>query len=212
MAGRFLDIASTPSVVAAQVANGSRKLWERFSSDPASDRLTQDEADFIAARDSFYIASVSETGWPYVQHRGGPAGFLKVLDDSTLGFADFRGNRQYISLGNVAVDDRVALILMDYPNRARLKVLARMRVHDLGQEPELAERLATPDYRGRPERAFVLQIEAFDWNCAQHIIPRFTAGEIETATTPLRLRLAALEAENQTLREQVAGVKQEQGL
>ena len=212
MAGRFLDIASTPSVVAAQVANGSRKLWERFSSDPASDRLTQDEADFIAARDSFYIASVSETGWPYVQHRGGPAGFLKVLDDSTLGFADFRGNRQYISLGNVAVDGRVALILMDYPNRARLKILARMRVHDLGQEPELAERLATPDYRGRAERAFVLQVEAFDWNCAQHIIPRFTAEEIDIATTPLRLKLAALEAENQMLREQVAGAKQEQGL
>ena len=118
----FLDISSTPSVRAAQEANGSREMWQRFDGDRASDQFTENEIAFIEARDSFYLASVSESGWPYVQHRGGPTGFLKVLDETTLGFADFRGNRQYISLGNISADDRVALILMDYPNRARLKI------------------------------------------------------------------------------------------
>ena len=135
----FLDIASTPSVRAAQEANGSRKLWQRFDGDRASDRFTENEVAFIEARDSFYLASVSELGWPYVQHRGGPTGFLKVLDETTLGFVDFRGNRQYISLGNISADDRVALILMDYPNRTRLKISgahggarARRRVRSRG--------------------------------------------------------------------------------
>jgi predicted pyridoxine 5'-phosphate oxidase superfamily flavin-nucleotide-binding protein len=150
------------------------------------------------------MATVSQSGWPYVQHRGGPAGFLKVLDEKTLAFADYRGNRQYVSLGNVASDDRTALFLMDYPNRKRLKILAHMSVRDLAAEPELAERLASPGYKGRPERAFVLRLEAFDWNCPQHITPRFSAAEIETAIAPLRERVAALEAENLALRAQLA--------
>ena len=152
MRNKYLEIGTTPAVHRARLEVDGFDRYDGADGPLVNDRLSPVEVAFIAARDSFYLASISEDGWPYVQHRGGPAGFLKVLDDSTLGFADFRGNRQYISLGNVAVDDRVALILMDYPNRARLKVLARMRVHDLGQEPELAERLATPDYRGRPER------------------------------------------------------------
>ena len=152
MAYGFLETLSTPGVRAAQAANGSFEMWEGFSGHRAFDRLTDAEADFVRARDSFYMATVSETGWPYVQHRGGPVGFLKVLDKTTLGFADFRGNRQYISLGNVASDDRVALFLMDYPNRARLKILAHMSVRDLASESELAERLSSPDYKGRPER------------------------------------------------------------
>ncbi len=204
MAYTFLDILSTPSVRAAQVANNSRKIWEQPGDDRSFDRFTEDEIAFISARDSIYIASVSESGWPYVQHRGGPPGFLKVLDDKTLGFADFRGNRQYVSLGNVAADDRVALILMDYPNRARLKILAHMREHDLATEPELAGRLALPGYKARAERAFVLRLEAFDWNCAQHITPRYTAAEIAPVVTPLQQRLAVLEAENQALRDQLA--------
>ena len=122
MAYRFLDIAATPSVRAAQAANGSGAFWANFKGGRAFDRFTELETRFIAERDSFYMATVSESGWPYVQHRGGPLGFLKVLDDKTLGFADFRGNRQYISLGNIAANDHVALILMDYPNRARLKI------------------------------------------------------------------------------------------
>ena len=162
------------------------------------------EAAFIQARDSFYMATVSESGWPYIQHRGGPVGFLKVLDETTLGFADFRGNRQYISLGNVASDDRVALFLMDYPNRKRLKILTHMSVRDLATEPELAERLSSPGYKGRPERAFILKLEAFDWNCPQHITPRFTAAEVAAGTSVLRERLAEAEAELKILRERIA--------
>ena len=206
----FLDIASTPSVRAAQEANGSRELWQRFDGDRASDRFTENEIAFIEARDSFYLSSVSESGWPYVQHRGGPAGFLKVLDERTFGFADFRGNRQYISLGNISADDRVALLLMDYPNRARLKILAHMEVRELDAASDLASRLALPRYRGKPERAFLLHLETFDWNCAQHITPRFTAAEIETAVSPLHTRIAALEAENRALRAQIAGVAAEE--
>jgi predicted pyridoxine 5'-phosphate oxidase superfamily flavin-nucleotide-binding protein len=200
----FLDIMATSGVKAAQAANGSREMWEGLSQDRTFDRFTESEAAFIAARDSFYLASVSESGWPYIQHRGGPAGFLKLLDDKTLGFADFRGNRQYISLGNIAVDDRVALILVDYPRRARLKILGHMSTRDLKSEPKLAEQLVVPGYKARPERAFILQLEAFDWNCPQHITPRFTQGEIEAAVLPLQQRLAALEAENGELRRQIA--------
>ena len=207
---KFLGTLATPSVRAAQEANGSRELWQRFDGDRASDRFTENEIAFIEARDSFYLASVSESGWPYVQHRGGPTGFLKVLDETTLGFADFRGNRQYISLGNISADDRVALILMDYPNRARLKILAHMETRELDAAPDLASRLALPGYRGKPERALLLHLETFDWNCPQHITPRFTAAEIETAVSPLRTRIAALEAENRGLRAQIAGVAVEE--
>ena len=200
---KFLDITATPSVRAAQVANGSRDMWEHFKGHRTFDRFTDNEAAFIAERDSFYLATVSESGWPYVQHRGGPPGFLKVLDEKTLGFADFRGNLQYISLGNIAADDRVALILVDYPNRARLKILAHMEVRDLAAEPDLAARLALPGYKAKLERAFLLHLETFDWNCPQHITPRFTIAEIEPAVSSLRTRIAELEAENQVLRAKI---------
>jgi predicted pyridoxine 5'-phosphate oxidase superfamily flavin-nucleotide-binding protein len=131
MAYLFLDLASTPSVKAAQVANGAGEFWANFVGHRDSDRLTDAEARFIQARDSFYLATVSESGWPYVQHRGGPAGFLRVMDEQTLAFLDFRGNRQYISLGNLASDGRAALILMDYPNRRRLKIYGRVEAKDL---------------------------------------------------------------------------------
>jgi predicted pyridoxine 5'-phosphate oxidase superfamily flavin-nucleotide-binding protein len=196
----FLDIVGTPSVQAAQVAQGSRKLWENFSQDRTFDRFGDNEVAFIEARDSFYLASVGENGWPYVQHRGGPPGFLKVLDEKTLGFADFRGNRQYISLGNVAADDRVALFLMDYPNRARLKILAHMTVKGLADEPELAAHLTPRGYRAVPERLFVLSLAAFDWNCSQHITPRYTSAQVEVAVEPLREQIAALDAENRALK------------
>ncbi len=163
----FLDIAGTPSVKAAQAANGSAALWGNFQGDRTRDRFTEAEVAFIAQRDSLYMATVSETGWPYVQHRGGPPGFLRVLDDRTLAFADFRGNRQYISLGNLAANDRVALILMDYPHRRRLKIYAHIEARDLTADPDLAEKLAVAGYKGRPERAFVLHLDAFDWNCPQ---------------------------------------------
>ena len=205
MSYKFLDIASTSSVRAAQAANGSLEMWEHLTDDRTFDRFTESEVAFIKARDSFYMATVSESGWPYVQHRGGPQGFLKVLDEKTLGFADFRGNQQYISIGNVAADDRVALILVDYPHRARMKILVHMEVRDLKADPDLAARLALPGYRGKPERAFLLHLETFDWNCPQHITPRFTVPEIETAVASLRARIAELEAENEALRAEVKG-------
>ena len=146
---KFLDTLATPSVRAAQEANGTRQMWEHFKGHRTFDRFTENEVAFIAGRDSFYMASVSESGWPYVQHRGGPPGFVKVLDDKTLAFPDFRGNLQYISLGNVAADARVALIMMDYPNRARLKILAHLEVRDLAADPELAARWRYPAIKRR---------------------------------------------------------------
>lgn len=196
----FLDVAVTPSVRKAQAAMGSEHLWQDFKGDRAFDAFTANEAAFIAERDSFYMATVSETGWPYVQHRGGPPGFLKVLDEKTLAFADYRGNRQYISLGNLGADDRAALILMDYVRPARLKIYAHVEAVPLDADPALAQRLVEPGYRAKPERILRLNLVAFDWNCPQHITTRFTEADIAEAVQPLRGRLAALEAENAELR------------
>lgn len=204
MAYGFLDIAATPSVRAAQAAMGSDRLWRDFTGDRAFDELTADERAFIARRDSFYMATVSETGWPYVQHRGGPPGFLKVVDGRTLAFADYRGNRQYISVGNLAADGRAALILVDYAARARLKIYARVEAVALDADPALAALVAEPGYRARPERILLLHLVAFDWNCPQHITPRFTEAEIAEGLQPLRDRLAELEAENAGLRARLA--------
>jgi predicted pyridoxine 5'-phosphate oxidase superfamily flavin-nucleotide-binding protein len=200
MAYRYLDLASTPSVKAAQAANGSADMWADTEGRRESSRLTEAEVQFIAARDSFYMATVSEDGWPYMQHRGGPPGFLRVLDDRTLAFADFRGNRQYISLGNLAANDRASLFLMDYPHRRRLKIFARIEAKDLSADPELAARLMTPGYKARPERALLVHVEAFDWNCPQHITPRFSEAELESVLEPVRLRIERLEADNAALR------------
>jgi predicted pyridoxine 5'-phosphate oxidase superfamily flavin-nucleotide-binding protein len=137
------------------------------------------EAAFVAARDSFYLATVSETGWPYLQHRGGPPGFLKVIGPSTLAFADFGGNRQFVSVGNAATNDRVSLFLMDYAHQLRLKVLGRMRMFDLGEAPpEVVFEVELPGYPARIERVAIIEVAAFDWNCPQHITPRFTAAEL----------------------------------
>ena len=208
MARGFLDIAGTPSVKAAQAANGVvRSTTDEANTEPA--RFTAAEAQFIAAGDSFDLASVSETGWPYVQHRGGPPGFLRVVGESTLAFADFRGNRQYVSLGNITANDRVALLLMDYANRRRLKIYARIEAKDLNAEPQLAEALTLPGYRAKPERLFVLHLEAFAWNCPQHITRRFTEQEIGQALAPVRARIAQLEAENKMLRDKLGIAKGE---
>ncbi|WP_168075455.1 pyridoxamine 5'-phosphate oxidase family protein [Caulobacter sp. SSI4214] len=200
----FLDLASSPSIRAAQAEMGSDRMWTPGAVDRIFERFTADEAAFIAERDSFYLASVSERGWPYVQHRGGPPGFLKVIDDTTLAFADYRGNRQYISVGNTDADDRVALILVDYPRRARLKILAHAERLALDFDPALTGRVTEGLGRAKPERIFRLRLAAFDWNCPQHITPRFTEAEIERALTPLRDRLEALEAENRRLRARLA--------
>lgn len=196
----FLDIAVTPVVKAAQEQNGAAHLWDNFKGHRAFDRFTENEVAFLAERDSFYMATVSETGWPYVQHRGGPRGFLRVIDDRTLAFADFAGNRQYISLGNLGAEQRVSLILMDYVNRRRLKIFAHAQVKSLADDPELAAKIATPGYRGKAERAFVLHLDAFDWNCPQHIMQRFDAPDVAEAIGGLQRRIEELEAENNSLR------------
>jgi len=199
----FLDLATSASVKAAQAEMGVDHLWTPGQVDRQMEAFTENEEAFIAARDSFYMASVSETGWPYVQYRGGPPGFLKVLDDTTLAFADFRGNRQYISVGNLDANDRAALILVDYPRRARLKILAHVERLALDAEPGLLERVTDTTYRARPERIFKLRLVAFDWNCPQHITPRYTEAEIALAVQPLRERVAELEAENAALQAQL---------
>jgi predicted pyridoxine 5'-phosphate oxidase superfamily flavin-nucleotide-binding protein len=195
----FLEVAVTPSVRAAQANMGVEQLWLGADNRP-SDILTEGEIAFIASCDSFYIASVSETGWPYVQHRGGKTGFLKVVDHRTLAFADYRGNRQYISAGNFAANDRACLFLMDYVRRARLKIYAYVERLALDADQELTELVSDPTYKGRAERIFRLRLEAFDWNCPQHIIPRYTEQQVEQAVAPLREELQRLETENATLR------------
>jgi predicted pyridoxine 5'-phosphate oxidase superfamily flavin-nucleotide-binding protein len=200
----FLDIAVTPSVRAVQAKMGADRIWHDFKGHRAFDRFTENEAAFIADRNSFYMATVSETGWPYVQHRGGPRGFLKVVDDRTLAFADYRGNRQYISTGNLAADDRACLFLMDYAHRARLKIYAHVETLALEADAALTELVTTPDYRAKLERIFRLHLATFDWNCPQHITPRFTEAEISEAVQPLRERIATVEAENAELRARLA--------
>jgi uncharacterized protein len=197
MGHRFAELAFTDRVKAVQERQGSREAYGKFEGgggEAHHDRLGPAEAMFLAARDSFYMATVGETGWPYVQHRGGPPGFLKVLDERTVGFADFRGNRQYVSVGNLLGDDRVSLILVDYPNRRRLKILGRARAVTAEDDPSTLQRLEVPGYRAKVERGLVVAVEAFDWNCPQHITPRFTEAEIAAAVAPLRARIAELEA------------------
>ena len=204
MGNRFAEIAFTPAVQAKQEANGTRASYARFAEGPAwNDRIGEKEDEFIRARDGFYLASVSETGWPYVQYRGGRPGFLRVLDERTLGWAEFRGNRQYVSTGNLTGDARVAMILMDYANRRRLKILGRAELLEVGADAGLAAQLAVPGYKAVVERAVRIRVEGFDWNCPQHITPRFTIDEIERATQPLRDRVATLEAQLASCEERV---------
>ena len=202
MARAFAEIAFTPGVLAAQQQHGSAAAYAKFLTPEAApgDRLGPQEASFAAQRDGFYQATVSETGWPYVQFRGGPRGFLKVIDDKTLAYADFRGNRQYLSVGNLGADARVSLILMDYPNRRRLKVWGRAKIVTADEDPALIASLHDASYRAKPERAVVITVEALDWNCPQHIPERFTLEELEPALAPLRDELAALKAENARLK------------
>jgi predicted pyridoxine 5'-phosphate oxidase superfamily flavin-nucleotide-binding protein len=205
MLHKWLEIASTPAVKAARERYDSAGQYARLDGtlDPdgpvRNDRLTDAEGGFIAARDGFYLASVSETGWPYVQYRGGPAGFLRVIDERTLGYADLRGNRQYVTTGNVAANDRVALFLMDYAHQRRLKIFGRMRIVDANEDPELAASLTVLGYGGRVERAVLVTVAAFDWNCPQHITPRFTQSELEQALAPVCETIASLRAENEGL-------------
>jgi uncharacterized protein len=198
---QFSKIAFTPSVKAVQERMGSRRAYARLESPRnEKDALGEDEKKFISERDSSYMASVSEDGWPYIQHRGGPKGFVRVLDEYTLGFADYRGNRQYISLGNLSKNDRVALIFVDYPSRTRLKVFAHAAMVTVAESPETMAKLSVPGYVAHVEGGFLLKIEGFDWNCPQHITPRFTEEDVRASVAPLLARIDTLEKENSELR------------
>jgi len=197
------SLVFTPAVKALQERHGSRRQYERVES-VSRNELTDFEIDFLAERDSFYMATVGATGWPYVQHRGGSKGFLKVIDSHTLALADFRGNKQYISTGNLATDDRVALIMVDYPRQARLKILGRVEVLEGDAAVDWLERVRDPGEKTPIERVFVIHIEAFDWNCPQHITPRYTAEEIQSAVHPLQEQLRAATEENERLRRELA--------
>lgn len=198
----FAEITFTDSVKAAQALYGSREFNQRFEMSPEPrNQLNQMDTDFISARDSFYQASVSENGWPYVQHRGGPAGFLKTLDERTIAYADFSGNRQYISVGNMMANTQVCLFLMDYANRQRLKIWGRATIVHERDNPQLLSALTIEHYAARVERAIIIQVEALEWNCSKHITQRFTATEVKNIIAPLmaeneqlKARLAAYEA------------------
>lgn len=193
MNDKFLELAVTDSVRATQQHYYGGGARSGFS--PANDAFMDDEIAFIQSRDSFYLATVSEKGWPYIQHRGGAPGFLHVLSPKQLAFADYKGNRQLLSTGNVAANDRVCLFLMDYPLRTRLKILGHARVSDAREHPELLEQLADPEARRLVERFFLIDVVSFNWNCQQHITPRFTAEEIAAAVAPLKQRIAELESQ-----------------
>jgi predicted pyridoxine 5'-phosphate oxidase superfamily flavin-nucleotide-binding protein len=193
MAKNFAEIAFTDAVKKLQEKHGSRRGYERMERFSKVDGLTDHEMSFIQNRDSFYLASIGAKEFPYIQHRGGPKGFLKVLDSKRIGFIDFIGNKQYVSVGNMATNTNVALIMIDYPTRTRLKIYAKSEVIELKDNPELYEILDLEDYKFRPERMMVFHIEAYDWNCPQHIKQRFTLEEIDEITKPLRNKIKELE-------------------
>lgn len=192
MAEKFLELLFTDSVRRAQKRYYGNE--QRLTAAGERDPLSDEEIHFIHARDSFYMATVTETGWPYMQHRGGRPGFLRVLSPTQLAFADYKGNRQMLSTGNLAAQDRILLFLMDYPHRERLKILGHARVEDAREHPELVAQLAEPEVRPIVERLVFIEVVSFDWNCPKYITPRYTAAEIEQLITPLKRRIAELEA------------------
>jgi predicted pyridoxine 5'-phosphate oxidase superfamily flavin-nucleotide-binding protein len=192
------DIVFTPSARRAQIARGSAKHYHKKADAGFPDRVTPELAGFVAALDTAFLATVSAAGTPYIQHRGGPKGFIKVIDDRTLGFADFAGNRQYITISNLADDDRAFLFLLDFANRRRIKLWGRARAVE--DDAALLDQLVDPAYKARPERAILFTVEAWDINCSQHITERYTTAEVAQAVDGLRQRIAALEAENAELR------------
>lgn len=206
MAQNYVHTLFTDTARAMQEADGSRSAYARMEAGSTGepDRISASEAQFIAARDSFYLASVTSEGWPYVQHRGGPPGFLKLLPGNRLGFADYRGNRQHVSTSNLTEEPRVSLFLMDYPNRRRLKILGRARIIYADADPGLVASLMPEGYKAVAERAYVIDVVGFDWNCPQHITPRFTEAEIAQAIRPLTAEISQLRAELDRLRAQTS--------
>ena len=210
MAYDFGSLVFSPAVKALQERYGSRKQYARLEESESSPRgkhagLGPEEKEYLSERDTFYMASLGSTGWPYVQHRGGPKGFLKVIDGHTIAFADFRGNKQYISTGNLLTDGRVALILVDYARQLRLKILGRVEIFEGERAKEWLEKVRDSAYKATTERVYVIRVEAFDWNCPQHIIPRFTEEEIRgDVLAPVEKHVRELEKENERLKNEVA--------
>ena len=198
MAGRYLETLFTPEVLAEQQHYYGRS--QVIPPQPQTDPLGEDERAFIESRDSFYMATVTSNGWPYLQHRGGPSGFLAVVGSNQLAFADFKGNRQLISTGNLKQADRVSLFLMDYPRRERLKILGHARVEDAREHPDLVARFAPDGSEKVVERIFLIDVVSYDWNCPKYITPRYTATEVEEITTPLKTRISELEEQIKTIR------------
>jgi uncharacterized protein len=205
VAQNFGSLVFTPTIKALQERHGSRRQYARMEqADNTHNGLGPMEKEFLVERDSFYIASVGSTGWPYIQHRGGPAGFVKVIDDKTIAFANFSGNKQYITSGNIVTDNRVALIVVDYPRQARLKVLGELEIIEGEKASEWLEKVGHRQYKAAVDSVYVIHVEALDWNCPQHIVPRFTAAQIREMLVPAEKRMQELEDENQKLREQLA--------
>lgn len=202
MARNYRTTLFNDDVQRLQEIHGSRASYAKLDAgaDGAPDLLTAKEIDYIALRDSFYMASTTADGWPYMQHRGGPAGFLRHIAGNRIGFADYRGNKQYISTANLMRDNRVSLFLMDYPNRERLKLLGHARSIERDDDPELVASLMPDGYRAVPERAFLIDVIGWEWNCSQHITPRFTEAEISAAIKPMAAELNQLRAEIAALR------------
>jgi uncharacterized protein len=199
MAKNFASLAFTNEVRALQENYGSRANYERVEK-RLVDGLTENEIHFISNHDSFYMASIGENEFPYIQHRGGPKGFVKIIDASTIGFIDFSGNKQYITVGNLATNKNVSLFMIDYPSRARLKLYAKTEIVELIARPDLLKSLSLADYQAKPERMMLLHIEAYDWNCPQHITPRYTEEEVEEALAPQREYIKKLEQELKELK------------
>lgn len=195
MAPNYASVAFTDVVKALQEQNGSRKAYARLEKQTNVDGLTEREIHFIQRMDSVYMASIGTNGFPYVQHRGGPEGFLRVIDSQTIGFADFQGNKQYISVGNIQSNPQVSLLLMDYARQARLKIYARAEIVSITDQEALLAQLDPVDYPHKTERIILLHIEAYDWNCPQHIVPRYTQEEIKAAIAPMQAHIARLEAQ-----------------
>jgi uncharacterized protein len=203
----FGSLVFTPLVKKLQERYGSRRQYERMENFGATqDRLTEFETEFLAQRDSFYMATTGATGWPYVQHRGGLKGFLKVIDDRTLAFGDLRGNKQYISTGNLLTDDRVAIIMVDYPRQARLKILGRIEVFEGEKAEGWLDKVRMRGEKTPYERVFVIHVEAYDWNCPQHITPRYSVEELRDGMKDVEQRIHSLEQENDALRKELAAV------
>jgi len=203
----YSELGFSEAAKLLQEKYGSRAAYEQMEKRNVVDGLTDNEISFIGNQDHFYMASLGENGFPYIQHRGGPNGFVKVLDNKTIAFVDFSGNKQYISAGNIQTQPKVALIMVSYPHKARLKLYAKARVVELADDPELFARIDVAEYKHKPERMIVLEIAAYDWNCPQHITPRYTAEEIEMAFAPQKRRIAVLEEENKRMKTELQNLK-----